>query len=294
MVCERVLIINKGEIVAGRYPRKTWPIAFPAGTRLLVRVAGPEDRVREALAGVEGSRTLKEQGSAEPGTCDFLVEAGGGDGYQKADLLRHEQRRVSNPHVKTGRPDPGRDLFTDYHRGKRGFLRYKGMEKAYAVYAGPDGEIGIDEERLALGASGDQWAELTMDSLVPLPPEADLFLLPGRRPAGLNRQSGRHELLPGGGTDGGGGRRPSRLYPALFTGLPAVAFRAAPAALRLHGCGGGQWPAFYCSAKDGRGAGRVAVADQGNKENPGFGQEKTGSPPGKPDPEATGPLHPGL
>ena len=71
------------------------------------------------------------------------------------------------------------------------------MEKAYAVYAGPDGEIGIDEERLALGASGDQWAELTMDSLVPLPPEADLFLLPGRRPAGLNRQSGRHELLPG-------------------------------------------------------------------------------------------------
>lgn len=71
------------------------------------------------------------------------------------------------------------------------------MEKAYAVYADPDGRIGIDDRMLALGASGDQWVELTPESLVPLPPEADLFFLPRRRPAGINRRTGRQELLPG-------------------------------------------------------------------------------------------------
>ena len=74
MVCERVLIINKGEIVADDTPENL-ANRLSGRNRLLVRVAGPEDRVREALAGVEGVKNVEEQGSAEPGTCDFLVEA---------------------------------------------------------------------------------------------------------------------------------------------------------------------------------------------------------------------------
>jgi pyruvate-formate lyase-activating enzyme len=102
------------------------------------------------------------------------------------------------------------------------------MEKAYAVYAGPDGQIGIDGRMLALGASGDQWVELTPESLVPLPPEADLFLLPRRRPAGVNRQSGRPELLPG----------EERVavaagLPPGYTRLFLPAYRSLPAAPRL-------------------------------------------------------------
>lgn len=71
------------------------------------------------------------------------------------------------------------------------------MEKVYAVYAGRDGKIGIDPGMLALGAGGREWVKLQRSSLLPLPPEADLFLLPRRRPAGINRRSGRQELLPG-------------------------------------------------------------------------------------------------
>src|SRR5690554_1229040 len=71
------------------------------------------------------------------------------------------------------------------------------MEKVYAVYAGWDGKIGVDPGMFALGAGGRQWVELQRASLLPLPPEADLFLLPRRRPAGINRRSGRQELLPG-------------------------------------------------------------------------------------------------
>src|SRR5690554_1867525 len=74
VVCERVLIINKGEIVADDTPENL-AHRLSGKNRLLVRVAGPEDRVRQALAGVEGVKNVEDQGSAEPGTFDFLVEA---------------------------------------------------------------------------------------------------------------------------------------------------------------------------------------------------------------------------
>lgn len=74
VVCERVLIINKGEIVAADTPENL-AHRLSGKNRLLVRVAGPEDRVREALANVEGVKNVQEQGSAEPETFDFLVEA---------------------------------------------------------------------------------------------------------------------------------------------------------------------------------------------------------------------------
>jgi len=73
-VCERVVIINKGEIVAGDTPENL-AHRLSGKNRLLVRVAGPEDRVRTALTKVEGVKNLEEQGSVEPGSFDFLVEA---------------------------------------------------------------------------------------------------------------------------------------------------------------------------------------------------------------------------
>ncbi|HHU82728.1 MAG TPA: ATP-binding cassette domain-containing protein [Firmicutes bacterium] len=74
VVCERVIIINKGEIVAGDTPENL-AHRLSGKNRLLVRVAGPEDRIRAALANVEGVKNLIEKGSAEPGAFDFLVEA---------------------------------------------------------------------------------------------------------------------------------------------------------------------------------------------------------------------------
>src|SRR5690554_303025 len=102
------------------------------------------------------------------------------------------------------------------------------MEKVYAVYAGWDGKIGVDPGMFALGAGGRQWVELQRASLVPLPPEADLFLLPRRRPAGINRQNSRQELLPGEDrTAVAAGLPPG--YTRLF--LPA--YRSLPSAPRL-------------------------------------------------------------
>ena len=73
-VCERVLIINKGEIVAADTPENL-ANRLSGKNRLLVRVAGPEDQVRKALVNVEGVKNVQGQGSAEPETFDFLVEA---------------------------------------------------------------------------------------------------------------------------------------------------------------------------------------------------------------------------
>ncbi len=58
------------------------------------------------------------------------------------------------------------------------------------VYADHNGELRFDPELLPLGATGEEYWELAAEDLVPLPPGADLFFLPGRRPIGLDLRTG--------------------------------------------------------------------------------------------------------
>ncbi len=73
-ICERVLVINNGQIVADDKPENL--SAMITGDRkLTVRVAGPRDSVRKLLRSIEGVRFADVTVQAEKGSYDFLVEA---------------------------------------------------------------------------------------------------------------------------------------------------------------------------------------------------------------------------
>jgi ABC-2 type transport system ATP-binding protein len=73
-ICERVIVINEGKIVADD---KTVNLsALITGDRKLsVRVAGPKDAVRRVLRNVDGVLYAESASEAEPGAYDYLVEA---------------------------------------------------------------------------------------------------------------------------------------------------------------------------------------------------------------------------
>ncbi|MBM7582511.1 ABC-2 type transport system ATP-binding protein [Caldicoprobacter guelmensis] len=73
-VCGRVIIINKGKIVASDTPENLSKRLSGAG-RLSLRVAGPEKQVLKLIRELEGVKNAEVQGVKEPGTVDILVEA---------------------------------------------------------------------------------------------------------------------------------------------------------------------------------------------------------------------------
>ncbi|MCL2003439.1 MAG: ABC transporter ATP-binding protein [Oscillospiraceae bacterium] len=73
-VCERVLVIANGVIVADDKP-ETLAGTVSGERRLVIRVAGPKDGVGRLLNGVDGVRSAKPLGEMEPGSCDFLIES---------------------------------------------------------------------------------------------------------------------------------------------------------------------------------------------------------------------------
>jgi ABC-2 type transport system ATP-binding protein len=73
-VCDRVLIINKGQIVASDTPANL-SRGLSAENSLTLRVAGAEAAVLAALRGVAHVTRVESQGSREAGTVDVVVEA---------------------------------------------------------------------------------------------------------------------------------------------------------------------------------------------------------------------------
>jgi len=74
MVCERVVIINRGRIVAQGTP-ESLNTQLEKSARVQIQVEGPTSSVREGLeevAGVTGV-TVQEEGDGRPGS--FLVES---------------------------------------------------------------------------------------------------------------------------------------------------------------------------------------------------------------------------
>jgi ABC-2 type transport system ATP-binding protein len=82
MVCERVLIINRGRIVAGDTPENLTR-SLATGSKLALRIAGPPESVADLLRRIPGVKSLEAQGVREPGTIDLLVEA-----ESEADIRR--------------------------------------------------------------------------------------------------------------------------------------------------------------------------------------------------------------
>lgn len=81
-VCERVIIINQGRIVA-QDKLENLTKGIGESSRLIVRVAGSRNDVKQSLRTLDGATYVEALGEKEDGSCDFVVEAAGG-----ADLRR--------------------------------------------------------------------------------------------------------------------------------------------------------------------------------------------------------------
>jgi ABC-2 type transport system ATP-binding protein len=73
-VCSRVLIINRGKIVASDTPENL-SRGLSQDNRLSLRVAGPEKEVLVVARGVPNVVKAESVGSREPGTVEIVVEA---------------------------------------------------------------------------------------------------------------------------------------------------------------------------------------------------------------------------
>jgi ABC-2 type transport system ATP-binding protein len=73
-ICSRVLIINKGHIVASDTPQNLSK-GLVGENKLTLRVAGPEKDAITAVRAVAHVQKVEALGSHEPGTIDLMVEA---------------------------------------------------------------------------------------------------------------------------------------------------------------------------------------------------------------------------
>jgi ABC-2 type transport system ATP-binding protein len=73
-MCDRVLIINKGQIVAEGTPEDLSK-KLSMSSKLQLRVKGPKQAVYKLLRELPEIERVDEQGVREPGTVDFFVEA---------------------------------------------------------------------------------------------------------------------------------------------------------------------------------------------------------------------------
>lgn len=72
-VCDRVIILSKGKIVATGTPEEL-SRKLSLGNKLLLRVKGPKQGVLEALKEIHEVQYVRENGVHEPHTIDVLVE----------------------------------------------------------------------------------------------------------------------------------------------------------------------------------------------------------------------------
>lgn len=75
-VCERVIIINNGKIVAEDTPENLSE-RFGKNNRLIIRVEGSEEDIENVLNSLEDVTSVKFLKKADENSCDFEIEAAG-------------------------------------------------------------------------------------------------------------------------------------------------------------------------------------------------------------------------
>ena len=74
-VCERIIIINKGKLVADDTPDNL-SRQLQGANRLQIRIAAPEKQAIKIIRDIPGIVNVQFQGSREAGTSDLVVETG--------------------------------------------------------------------------------------------------------------------------------------------------------------------------------------------------------------------------
>jgi len=72
-VCERVLVISNGKIIADGKPQNLAASVINEQT-LRIRVAGPVKAIKTVLGNIKGVQSVKALGETEPESHDFLIK----------------------------------------------------------------------------------------------------------------------------------------------------------------------------------------------------------------------------
>ena len=113
MVCERVIIIHQGRIVAEDSIDRLSSMVSGA-ERLRLRVDGPADEVAAALEAVAGVAGVDLPGAGPPGGVRLRRAAA------RRDHRRHRGARLDADRHGDGDHEPGGDLSAAHHRGRPG------------------------------------------------------------------------------------------------------------------------------------------------------------------------------
>ena len=90
-VCDRVIVINKGRLVADDTPDRLSK-QLSSDHRLILRVDGPERDTYNVLTKIGGVAKVEQLGEKEPGTRDYIVEAENGVDIRRAIFTRLADR----------------------------------------------------------------------------------------------------------------------------------------------------------------------------------------------------------
>ena len=90
MTCQRVIIINKGKVVAEDTPDNL-TARLSGSERLVMEVEGPADAVKQALQAVPGVQSLSVDRANGDGRIQLTIESGAG-----SDLRKELARTVVN------------------------------------------------------------------------------------------------------------------------------------------------------------------------------------------------------
>ena len=83
-VCDRVIIINRGKIVATGTPEGLSKNFTSGKMRMLVRIQGKKEQILNALRSTSVISHIESQSSKEPGTEDFLLGSADGEDVRAA------------------------------------------------------------------------------------------------------------------------------------------------------------------------------------------------------------------
>jgi ABC-2 type transport system ATP-binding protein len=93
-ICDRVAIINKGEIVASGNPEELAQ-RLSYNNKLLIRIKGNGKNAEKIIKEMNSIDNIKSQGSIEKGTTDLLIEAKQNEDIREELFLRLSKAEVS-------------------------------------------------------------------------------------------------------------------------------------------------------------------------------------------------------
>lgn len=99
-ICQRVIIINKGEIVAIDTPEKLSNV-LEGSNKLLVKIEGYSDKALEIIKGVQGVKNAEVYGQKDENSTEFIVESESSEDIRKLLFYAMADNRMPILEIKS-------------------------------------------------------------------------------------------------------------------------------------------------------------------------------------------------